>query len=741
MLSTILFLSQSALVTLDIPAERLEIAGPKIASALGYRLTKVAPRISNDVVMISVRDVSRSEFLSKFEETTHYSFFKEREGVSLGLTTEQEKAEDQAEAREIREKLESVLSKAKLKVSKMTAFQTIHAKQLIDKIDQEASAEAERSLYGFQRKFSVANRLYEETPGARFILRILASLSESDLESISATNPRIVFSSRPTRMQKPFSTPIEDFTEDFVHESEAFFPVLSASRLFGNGYFRVNNRYRKGEFDSSIIFNDGLASISYWIPESGIYMRSDIPRREIVAKDVDCVTLTANLNPYPNFALNVFDKEGRVVLSTVYPDGLQVKAEAEKFNYGIIKSPNALEKGGQSLEFSKNYLKATRQTGLGSISSSLKEKLMQPESVDLLSHCIPELIRVASGNRNVIALLDDSLLGCTSVNLNTDFPLSSLDPFRREGQATINDQWVLRSIRNPKFVRRTQIDRKKLGKLLQFVVSNQRTLTLNEEANFLVGLPWNQDGTSSYWQILNLINFPFPGLVYDFHSQTGLRILGLLTKSEREAALNGIDIATLSTNAQTEIFRTIFQDVTQKVSLESTQKSVLEFSDFGGYSRTQSDHYLLREKYPEWMSPKMSEPTFLLPTGLRRGMKLHVRETFFPVLLNGSPNVGLLSKMLGGINPRDYGRKIREKRNNSIEVSNSGPTLQPEAEIDETQILTGSKHLIEIGITLSDAPLMHKWFLIRDIVTDKTRYSIQTLPEVYRKELLKGLDN
>lgn len=731
MISTILFCSQIGLVSLQISGERLEIAGPKIARALGYKLTKLSPKLINEVLLISVHDVPRAEFLNKFEEATRMKFFQQPDGVSLELSPDEERAEELAEKRDIQDRIKRILEKAKSQVKKMPRLNSEYCRDLINKMEQDAPKDRASSMQIWKKQLSRANRHFEDSPGGRLTFRLLSSLELSDLNQLSASKPRLVLSSKPTRMQRALPASIEEYISDYVDESSVFNAAFRSSRLFGED--KLNRGY-----PSTFSLGLDVGRITYRRLPDGTLVRSEIPRQEIFRRDIDCITISATLNPVFSFTIKVFDQKGNSVFSQPYPDGIQIEDELDRSTYGILKNLD-LKDRNPNLEFSRAYLKGIRRYEIPSISDELSRALLNPETIDPLSLGIPELIKGFAGARNVIAVLDDSLLGCTSIDSTANFPLSARAIDYREGETLVTDQWLLRSLRNPKVTRRTQIDRQKLGKLLRSIHLRQSPPSIEEESAFLSELPHPGPGLQPYWNMVRSMGPNFPVFSFDAFEIQALSIYGSLSQTERSTAKNGINLQLLNTRAQSTLYRIIFQDNLDELRYESVEPKNITFDDFQSSSWSSRGSLENLSNSKKYLTALMSQPTFGFPDGLVPGMQLYVREKVVPILLNGSPRAGYFSRWRAGISPEAYGKKIRAKREGKLQSKYGSSLSDPNAEIDENQILTGVKRVIELGVGPSDSPIMHSWSIQRDIVTDRKVYSIETLPAEFKEELLYGL--
>jgi hypothetical protein len=744
------FVLQSQSVTLDILGERLETAAPKIANAIGIESVVISPKFENQVVMISVKNVPREEFIKQFEKTVNLSFVKRSEGWWLQQTPEQQISEEKAEREALDRKLNDALQQAKDSVAKQVSFSDTEAAKLLKDIDA-SSPRMTQSGDGFSFNMPPDYAKNQaRTPASRFMSRVLARLKNFHLNGLTDANPRIVFSTQPTAMQRAFPFDVSDLVQQLASETDVWNAAIEDRKA----------RQPKKESSSAterlaVVAIAGSSGSTFEIGADGGMSQTSISTRPIRGRDLQCMTLAVNIRNEPSFTLTVYDKSDSVILSNTYPDLGFMKLSQDRSEFGLSSDLKGKPKA-KWMEFAEIFLKGQRYEVGSKPSGSLYQQLLNPESVEVTAHSLAPLLKQELGDRNIISVLDDSMLTALSVDLKAKHPLSANYFFDVANSAEINDRWALRGLLNPRPLRNQQVDRKKLGNYLRFFDKNKRDLTIEEEAGFVVNLPWIPNAMGTYSVYQRMMDFNIPGMNSNGVEETALRIYGSLSSTERELAKkSGIPLSQLNSTAQRELYRAIFSPDYANFYLEPALTPGGPITNqrmfFGGGTfaapaavATAISGSMSEQKRPapsKYSKGKMQEPTFALPNGLQPGMRFVMSESSTPVLINGSEKKGRFSKFVGGIDPTSFGMMLQEQKNPQPTGSNGGLFFGGGSgfDLDENRIIVGRARAIKFGVVMPDEPMMKAWNLNKDVVEDAKLYSTSTLPDGIKKQLQDGM--
>ena len=228
---------QEPLVNLEINGERLETAGPKIAKALGLRSLIVNPVLQNQVVLISVKNVPVREFLAQMDKSLNMTIMQRTEGWWIHQTPDEQLREQQADKKAREGKINELVAALKKTIGEQPAFDRNEASNIKKSQDAAMNSMRQSMQNGGvmnQDAMASASKMQSRTPQSRFAYRLAAKIKPEHLIGLSPSNSRIVFSTKPTAMQKPFPFDVYALVNQLRAEQQTWVDVNGTGGR-GNG--------------------------------------------------------------------------------------------------------------------------------------------------------------------------------------------------------------------------------------------------------------------------------------------------------------------------------------------------------------------------------------------------------------------------------------------------------------------------------------------------------------------------
>ncbi len=189
-------------VTLTIPASRLKPAVEALAKA-GNTHLEVAPQIASEIVVLDVTNIPLQDALKKIAEVSSAKWVKEGQVLRLIADTDKRQAEE--------------LESRKMRVARI-------AKAMTGMLDQDGRAPSAptttTAAAAAQVERSESRPGRSDEPLMKALSRLVASVGATNLATLEQ-GQRVVFSSSPTRMQKPLGSAAAAIVASLIREQAA----------------------------------------------------------------------------------------------------------------------------------------------------------------------------------------------------------------------------------------------------------------------------------------------------------------------------------------------------------------------------------------------------------------------------------------------------------------------------------------------------------------------------------------
>ena len=679
------------IVKLEILGKRLEDAAPTLGKALGLgNNLQISKSLRDDVVIIRSIDATQKELRDTIESTLNVTFEKKSEGWTLTQTPIQKNADSKIYQAEKMEIFSKVIIEARKAASTLKPFNQALCQDLQKRLKVLSQKDTPGGTFN---QFKGVMKVDYESPLGRFASRIANKITPEFFSPCSEDRPRIVYSTKPTKMQYQLPFDISDYINLLKREQETW-------ALYGGNEI-------KPEDDE---------------PEFYVYLgQLNSLRKNLTNEDIDTITMAVNLdNKFID--LRVFNKAGDKTFNTsistreMFSDDNKsarmddLQSEREKLNASLT---------GTAKEFalliqSKMDSNAEKKP----VSNELASLLVNPETTDPLSILSPKIYAKAAGNRNIVAYVDDYAIYDPFVKLD---PLETTAFLNCDTELT--DRWLRSWPQNPIKARKMRMERKKLGTLLRYIQKNNRSLTIEEKSWFQAGLPWKRENAMPYSLLAALIEkSPNPDFLF---LEAGYRIFGNMDETQQSvAASKGINISQLSEGAQIELYRAIFQseDWEARITLDEEAANKLP----------QEEHDKLSENYFKLLDGKFSEKTFSIPTGILPSHRLTTTSERKDVIfaIQGQESKFPRSSTLTA---EELGATLfKRTRPDKYKYENSAFGV-----IDENKLKIGTARTIILKLHLD--PLHYiSWDLKEEFLKDDKVYTVKTLPQEIRKRIEKA---
>lgn len=215
---------QSNTITLQIGATSLPALIPRLAEVTGRKL-EFAPELKDEVLLIAVKEVPVDELLERVATATSATWSKLKDG-KLILTRPKGTEDEQRKAW-----LEERVTRLKAMVDQFRANALPKPQPLTDQdselILRRMSSTPLQPPFADQAQFALMRSLHEKLPAGRLFARLMGSI---DLHKVAEAKPweRVVFCSRPTKAQHPFSKGIAEAVGLLAEEQRRFAKTAGA---------------------------------------------------------------------------------------------------------------------------------------------------------------------------------------------------------------------------------------------------------------------------------------------------------------------------------------------------------------------------------------------------------------------------------------------------------------------------------------------------------------------------------
>ena len=587
-------------VDVVVPAMPLEKAVRLLSQATGKRL-EVSRELAGEVLVASASKVEPDELLARVASCLGATWRDDGSKLTLVLTDAQRKEQRDAELAWRQRAAEAAIQKLSEPLAKHPTFDA----KAIEEARQGGGVPAmggggfsPMAMAQLGRNLIAGN---PASPTGRAVARLARLIGPKTLAMLG-DGERLVFSTRPNAMQRPFPN--------------GSLPILNQL---------IAEQAKWAEANNAVNDEAGMERLLGALFGGTRTAVAGSPSKALLA--VQRQRLTDGYE----FRLTLFDQEGKEAFS----DGLTMLLESSPLN--LLDSLGAATAPGQEIRLSPlsakllGVLRGLSSIALGvapsaAIDDELAAVLRRPDEYEPLSFFHGEAFAAVAQayGRNLVACVPDaafsaSLFLLPGQKLTVESFLKSLQDLKLMSLES-DDRWIVARPTRPWYQRMQRQDRRALAGLIASVRSDG-TLRLADLAAYALGNPpLLENPVASLYATLSL-----PGLAANPSAMQWdlLRFFGSMTASQRQMALNGAEIPlrSLTSNQRAMVWRMAY------------------LPGFLGMSG-------LRVQTQQPANPfaaLRTEPTELLPNGIPGGAFVRVTVQRTQVVVNGgaSPAGGL----------------------------------------------------------------------------------------------------
>lgn len=520
-------------ITLNLPATNAKAA----LAAMSESGTKFEPSaaLANEPLILSVRGATLRDLMQRIATAMSAEWERTSEGFRLtrsaSLLRSQENADLAARTAALKQSLtEYVATEAKSQEWDETIVRQLVETELKRR---EEMAQAISGNVGGEGSIAIASSIGSSSasPANIALYEVLKTINAKDLAAI-APGTRVVFSAKPTAMQRPASFDSNRAMNRFVEAHNLLARVAAPV----DGSRRPNMRFLGGlDLEAKPIVAplsklllivtrptaEGPLQVQLKIAdESGTIVGTTSTSLAFGSFEAGSVP-TAGAQP---ITLSEESKELARLINEVADDERSVNTMVTEIN-------------GERVVLSSAGAEATRP-----ISRGLLDKLVKPEQFDPLGYFVAETLMQAASARgeNLVASPPDAaflrLARLLTSTANTDQVLKSLPGADVRSEAG----WLVIGARSPASARAARFDRKALGALLTRTLANGYA-RLDEIAAYAVSLPPALERIDADRAILRLISpqteQEFAEMLLREHAM--LKLYGLLSNDQKRILATG----------------------------------------------------------------------------------------------------------------------------------------------------------------------------------------------------------
>lgn len=536
-------------VSLDIPPSRLPEALKAIESRTGVSLLAGTP-LANEVVMIRVRDVPLADVMNRLAETVGAEWQREGAGYRLSRSVAQEQRDARAAAQARQRAIQKAIDAALAELRRRPRLDEATVRDMMGELPWPDRPTAppgggrgagERLVPRIDLRGALV-----ATPGGRAAAQIASLIGAGELARIEP-GQRVVYSTRPTPMQRPLVGAALGIVQRMIEEERVFqevtldmvrsrFPAIDDAMSRGG---RSRNEPSGPIAKVLFIVTPGRAEGR---PGRGAFRAPWQMPVEIVALDAQGRQVTRNLGLLEiseDEAAPTGDAGGEPI---AFSD--EAKAWARAIQFGSRRPGGGPFGGGPIAEVVGavfSFGPEDQDDSALKVADRLRQAMADPLQNEPLAFYVGPAFLAAAGDENLIASLPDDLLTSLAPAVNAGITTGNLLAraasewnldVRREGG------WMLVAPENRTAARFARIDRAALAAVLS-VVSQGRNLSLDELAAYAARRP---RGATSWdlalWRILNPVSAGTQASQL-FGNYEALRLWGLLDTGARQTLLRG----------------------------------------------------------------------------------------------------------------------------------------------------------------------------------------------------------
>ena len=546
----------------------------------------ISNQLAQEVIFMRLKDVTLADAMSKLAEAVGGEWVREGSNFRLIRTPSGAREESEVEIAARAQIFQKAIREMVADVEKTQNYTENEARQAMQNMQRQmtqmmqgGSSNAGGGRNMMQTMMSQANMM----PGNRAIARLVNSIDPKVLASM-APGSRLVFSSRPTRMQRALSGNPMAVAQSFVQEQKAFNNAMQT--LTG------------GNSNEGVAIGGGRGGMMMVRGMGG--MMGDPNLLASTPFKVILVAQRFGSSDSLSLQLNIYNDQGQSMglgfsgLSPAFLEPTQsdlkpqeseqpieLSALSKEFkkmmqqggisaaNGAIVSFTTAAGGGGPMRGASFSFAAGgdPNQPAL-QITPEWRERILNPEKNDPLGWIPNDIFTgIAQGlQKNMVVQVPDSLVLLTAQGLGETGPkpTEALLMMKQGWSMTIKDEngWIVSRPDRPSTAAASRINRNGLGTMLRTLQSRGR-LSLDDMANFVISQPITNLSTGFTLSYARLIN---QGVA---DQQLGrflcgddlmLRFYGTLNQAQRNVLANGqrLPIQGLSQDQRNLLSRMVF---------------------------------------------------------------------------------------------------------------------------------------------------------------------------------------
>lgn len=686
-------LPQSQLISFEVPSTRLEILAPMLSKAIGEPVVIGTPLL-NDTMTISVKDVTRAEFMKKIAQVANATWSKKEKFLLFEQSSDQIRAEqDYAQAEKLRRVTEGI-ENAKKRVAKMIAFDETEAKAIKREIDAIALTKPRGGEGEYDEQYyGRINRLDARGPYSRFVKRLVTRMNPQMVMQVSKNNRRVVFSNNPTGLQQRLNIKLDDLWAQLVNEQAVWSDVTKGAPIRSS---------RDTEY------------ISYGFSRLASTVGQASPR----IPTIHVKFVTDSMEQSLNAQIGIYDEKGRQITSDYQSLDVEPEQDSEEAvkaaEEARAKPKEKLVLGPEAEEYRK-FMFERRGGKRGPIPKTLLEKLLNPEKFEANGQYQLESFRSFAGKKNLIVY---NLGSYGDYMEQVDFLRNPY--YRRVLNIEDSEKWFTLNLKDRLATRTMVVDPKLIGPLIR-LASTRDCASIEEEADFAAKLP---DNESMGWMVQERINRVRPYDLPVFNDRAALRLFAFTDPKLKKLMFSGksVPLDQFDSRFQREMFKSVFWADWSNWNFDY---SAFQKPD-GSYSAE------FNELQSQVWGGILQEPTTMCPDGLTGKMTVKGTQSTSEVLL-ADPEANTSYQRVRQLDPNYLGQLLFQQKN---------PTKYPWANQPYDRFDKNSLRLVSqrsISFELQVRKGISKSFGLTEMhVTDPKIYTIDTLPEAVKKKVQEG---
>lgn len=493
-------------VTVMLPAA----PAPKIITELG-NLVGVTLRstgvFAKDVLLIDVHETPLSEVMARIADVAGGTWKSEQGAFRLTRTAEAENMQEDRERRYRMQVLEAEIATSK--EIRDRSLTTEKAKQLSSEFQK---AREKNPRYSFSPYGPLGGSL-NQTPSKRALLRLIANL---DLTEIAMLDPgdRIVFSNKPTHMERALPVGSDDVLTKFVQEQNIWSDAVAGAGEGGQTKFAGDPLDARDPVTAAP--DRALLSASRSNSMAPVQFHLYLMANGLTVADADIALGSESIRKMSQRMLNQAQEAGTKV--TLRPDSLAL------------------------LEATKGWQRPNDGPAPGPTAKTV-DLLVNPERLDPLGFVATDgFVSVAEAkHENLIASLPDELVALNFMpNASTLTLAGFIETATAYGDLQIEEKgsWMTVKPQKEYSARHIRVDRDALGKYLRAIAAEGRASLAAQSEFALNAQPTDYD------------TFGMPmGMLLDLNSTqnvdndwVALKLWGALSNEQRNALIKGSKI-------------------------------------------------------------------------------------------------------------------------------------------------------------------------------------------------------